>query len=81
MTIDRKQLSVLVLPVFHTSILPYLLHGIMPMPTPGMTTCNTANGHPTATEQTIFLEGFYRICWTSGRKPAFRTEPGRNNQL
>ncbi len=53
----------------------------MPVTTPGMTTGNTANGHPAPTKQTIFLKSFDGICRAGGCEPAFRAEPGRNDHL
>ena len=51
------------------------------MAAPGMATGNPANGHPATFKKAIFLERFDSIRRTAGRKPAFRTQPGRNNQL
>ena len=62
-------------------VIRYLRQGVVPAAAAGMAPGNAPDGQPAAFEQTIFLQGFYRVLRAGGRKPAFGANGRRYHVL
>ena len=52
-----------------------LWNRVIPMPTPGMATADTADSEPEPFKYPMFLKSFHCIVRAGRCKPAFRTQP------